>query len=543
MLHQRLGIVRQAAGTRQRGEELRIGDDQRHQIRPPVAEDDGLGDLGFEAEDALHLLGRDVVAAGIDDDVLLAVGDAQISVRIQHAHITRVQPAALQRLGGGDRIPEIALHDVGAAHEDLAVPGDPHLHPLERRPHRLDAAGTGRIAGDHRRGLGHAVALQHRQAQGHEEHAHLVGERCAARDHGLEPPAEALGHPAAHQPVEQPVLDALDRRERPLLVASAAQLHRPEEQPCPQAAAAFHLAPDALVQEFEQARHAGDDGGPRLDEVARELLHALGVVDARADGDGEVQPRGVLVGVGERQEGEEDLVAEPGPLQQADGTADVGEDVAVAEHHSLGPAAGARGVDEAGEIVRPGPLREVHLRRRLPLGQRLLPAHLAHVARRLVVAAVHAHHHAHPAHLLEGRVQAGEELGRGHDRRLRLAVLQQIGEIGRPVGGVGGHRHGPGAHDGEIGDAPLGAVLREQQHPLSGRDPRRGEKARKERRLAVHLRIGPGAPRVFALRQEQRGVAAPLTRACEGLQQVGSEVGKPHHPLADRCGRVRAAAA
>ena len=88
--------------------------------------------------------------------------------------------------------------------------------------------------------------------------------------------------------------------------------------------------------------------GPRLGHVRREVLDALGVIDLRADRDRQELADRVLVGVGERQEGEEDLVAEAEALEQSQSARAVGHDVAVGEHHALGRAAGARGVDEAG---------------------------------------------------------------------------------------------------------------------------------------------------------------------------------------------------
>ena len=69
-------------------------------MRPPVAVDDRLADLRLQQQDALDPLRRDVVAARVDDDVLLAVGDLEVAVGVDLADVAGVQPAVAQRLGG-----------------------------------------------------------------------------------------------------------------------------------------------------------------------------------------------------------------------------------------------------------------------------------------------------------------------------------------------------------------------------------------------------------------------------------------------------------
>ena len=86
----------------------------------------------------------------------------------------------------------IALHDQLAAHQDLAVLGDPDLGVLQRRADRVHLQARPRpVAADHRRRLGLAVALEQGEAERVEEDADLGIERRAARDHRLDPAAEA----------------------------------------------------------------------------------------------------------------------------------------------------------------------------------------------------------------------------------------------------------------------------------------------------------------------------------------------------------------
>ncbi len=99
-----------------------------------------------------------------------------------------------------------------------------------------------------------------------------------------------------------------------------------------------------------EPRHRRHDGRAHLEHVGGQDLDLLGEIDLRAERDREEHAAGVLVGMRQRQERQEHLVAEPDRLQQLHRAVAVGEDVAVRRHHALGQAAGARGVDEAGDI-------------------------------------------------------------------------------------------------------------------------------------------------------------------------------------------------
>ncbi len=97
----RIGIARPAraaspalpAALRPLRSHSRVRDEQRHEVRALVAVDHRLGDLRPLGQQALDPRRRDVVAAGVDDDVLLAIGDAQVAVGIDLADVAGVQPA------------------------------------------------------------------------------------------------------------------------------------------------------------------------------------------------------------------------------------------------------------------------------------------------------------------------------------------------------------------------------------------------------------------------------------------------------------------
>src|SRR6185312_10599853 len=97
---------------------------------------------------------RNHVAAGILDEVALAIGDLEVAVAVQLADIAGMEPAIADGPAGRFRIAPVAFHDIGATHQYLAVGGDAELDPVERRPDRIDLDPVGRIATDHRPGLG-----------------------------------------------------------------------------------------------------------------------------------------------------------------------------------------------------------------------------------------------------------------------------------------------------------------------------------------------------------------------------------------------------
>src|SRR5918998_213862 len=81
--------------------------------------DGGLHNGRMAGDDPFHLDRRDVLSAG-DDDVLVAVPDLDVAVRMPHGDVARVVPAALERLLGRFFVVEVAFHDHVAVHDDLA---------------------------------------------------------------------------------------------------------------------------------------------------------------------------------------------------------------------------------------------------------------------------------------------------------------------------------------------------------------------------------------------------------------------------------------
>ncbi|AKZ55655.1 hypothetical protein SAM23877_2606 [Streptomyces ambofaciens ATCC 23877] len=457
------------------------GDERRAEV-PVGAVDQDVGDVGADRlELALDLGRRDVLAAGGLDQVLLAVGDAQVAVGRELADVAGVEPAvALQHLGGllGQLV--VALHDAGAAQQDLAVVRDAHLGAGQRLADRAGAVGLAGIDEGRGGGLGEAVPLQDVDAGAGEEEADLRGEGGRAGHAGPQAAAEGLADLGVDELVGDGVLGAQAGRgargagalEVVLgdLRVLAGDPGGPLEDLVLGSAAGAGLGGDAVVDLLEDARDGRHVG--RLHD--RQVLDDL--VDAAVDG-GDVtgfdlaggehlaedvregQPQVLHVVLGD-QAGRGDRLRHVRP-------------VVVRETHPLGAAGGAGGVDEGGELVlgeRAHPLPD-QLRVRLQTGR--TPALQVVEGQHPVLAGVGT-----------GRVDHHDvgELGQ------LAALLPRLGELGGvlrdqdPALGVGEDvrrllgvglrvdrgRRGARAHDAEVGEDPLQPGGGGEGHALLG---------------------------------------------------------------------------
>ena len=71
--------------------------------------------------------GRDVLAAGRDDDLLLAAGDREEAVGVERAEVAGAEPAVVERRCRRLGVLPVLLEDVDALHLDLAVVGEPQV--------------------------------------------------------------------------------------------------------------------------------------------------------------------------------------------------------------------------------------------------------------------------------------------------------------------------------------------------------------------------------------------------------------------------------
>src|SRR6266403_361427 len=321
------------------GGEIGIGNEHSDEIGPAVAEYHRLGYFRLERQIAFDVRRRDRLAAGTLDEVALAVGDPDVAVIIEEADIAGLEPAVFEGSRGRFRVVPVALHDVVASHQDLTISGNLDPDPVEWRPDGIDLDAQGRVASDDRSRLGLAVALQQSDPDRQKEAADFGVERRAARYHRLEPTAEAPAqfgpNEAVEQRIEEPLVEAQRLRRQPL----APDRRGPVEHSPRETALALDTESDAPMQGFVEPWNGGHDRRPRFEHVGGERFCTFGKVDLGAERDREHQPRGVLIGVRQRQEIQKYLVAEAEDFEQEIGAAAIGENVAMAGHHPFGNAA------------------------------------------------------------------------------------------------------------------------------------------------------------------------------------------------------------
>ena len=168
-------------GHRGQREEMASLPDQHHLLENRVVEQGCLGLLGWE-----------LLAVGKHDDVLGTAADVDLAVA-DLDDVAGVEPAVgRQHLGGGLGVAPVALHHGGAAHQQFARLGDARFEPIEQLADRTRIVVVLAVAGDDRRRLGQAVALDHLQAQPDEGPCDAQFELRAARRGQAQPAAQFL---------------------------------------------------------------------------------------------------------------------------------------------------------------------------------------------------------------------------------------------------------------------------------------------------------------------------------------------------------------
>ena len=154
---------------------FRVQHDQGADIWPAVADGAGLPHQRVLLEQVLEVGRRDVLTAGGDDQLLLAVDDADVAVAVNGPDVAGVQPTVgVNCLCGLLWLLVVALGDVSAAHQQLAVIREGDLDAGVRDAHGPVSVGVeggreGRTDG----GLRHTPALYQVEADGLEELDHL----------------------------------------------------------------------------------------------------------------------------------------------------------------------------------------------------------------------------------------------------------------------------------------------------------------------------------------------------------------------------------
>ena len=308
---------------------------------------------GIVLSAASRLAGLMFLPPGRDDELLLAVDDAQVAVLVEQPHVPGVERAVgVEGLGRLVRVVEVAGEHVAAPAAHLAVVGQDHLDAGERPAHGPDPHRVG-VPGHRAGGLGQAVDLRHGHADG------PVPADQVRRDGG------GAGHRE---------LDRVEPHQPPHL----GERHLVEERPGGVVLGGGG-AGRAALDDGDGGRHrlveAGlglGVGGQRGLDAGVELLphpghpeHGLGVDLAGVGGDlrgvragGDLEPghAGQVVAghpLGHVRHGQVGDEPEAGEVeaQQVEVALGRPHDVAVRQHHALGRAGGPRRVDDGGQHV------------------------------------------------------------------------------------------------------------------------------------------------------------------------------------------------
>ncbi len=368
----------------------------------------------------------------------------------------------------------------------------------------------------HGRGLGEAVALADRQPQPDEGPRDLRVERRAPADRDSQPPPQAIEELRRDQrPQQRPQKEGGLPRPPPLppLEQVPPRAAREFEEAAPCRGGVLQLRLYGGVQALVDARHGNDRRGPHRPEVLREVRDGAREGHLRPRHHREVVAHRALEHVRQRQEREEHVTGEDVDAAQA--RKDVLQHVLVREHHALGTARGARGIDDRGQRA---PV-DGH---RGPDG-RLLGEPVGERAHDRIAGQVDLPHGNDADDAGQGCAHLGKPrqvLLALHHQQPRTGIVQAVGDVVRPVVDVDGHRDQALREGALVEPDPLLAVAQHDGHALS-----RGELLGREAcaHPADHprgLRPGVGLPRA-ALR-----VVFQVGRGAGGKRHAPGEGGR-----------------
>ena len=354
----------------------------------------------------------------------------------------------------------VLVEHPGAAVEHLALVGELELDVREGPPHRLRVHLAVGLDGDEDGSLRLTVELLDVDADRPVEVEDVGADRLTrgvGEMHSRE--AEGVAERAVDEEVAEPVAEAVAEGHRLAVEEpfpdAARNAHEVVEHPLLEPARVLHPDHDVRQQVLVDARRREVEGGADLPEVGHHRGRALRAVDAEAGEVGLPVGEDVVADPGHRQVGEDVLVRaealELGPRPR------LPEHVVVGQHHPLGPAGGARGVeDDAG--IRPRPLRdfgpeEVGIGLVVPLAVGLDVAEVADEVRIVVPEALRpeVHDGLDAGNLLADLEELVDLLLVLDHREARPAVLDHVGQLvrdrvlihgnGDPAEGLGGtHR-------------------------------------------------------------------------------------------------------
>src|SRR5262245_58887233 len=126
-------------------------------------DDRTIADLGLQLENSLEIIGVNIHSGCGDDDVLRPALEVQIAILVHFGNVAGVEPSIVR--GGYDSAFPITRRDILAAHHDFSLLADLHFLARKRLSDRASPNFERVIHGYERSGLGHPVALNHREAE------------------------------------------------------------------------------------------------------------------------------------------------------------------------------------------------------------------------------------------------------------------------------------------------------------------------------------------------------------------------------------------
>ncbi|GIX61885.1 peptidase M15, putative [Babesia caballi] len=340
-----------------------------------VAGDKDLADQGAPDQNALHPLGRNVLALHELEQVLPAVNDLDGAIRQKLGDVPGEQPPVVEGLVSGVLVPEVAAGHVVAADQQLAARvgvrdevlelGQGFQPELERREGPADVRGV-RLAGGVDEGasssLGEAVAGNDVGAENAPDL--VVGGRRKRRRASHHPPdvaAEERRELLKDDPVPEGVPAVAGGADAPQLGVEGRA-----EEPLDDAGLPRDIGEDLVVDAEEEPRHADEHGGLERLEVLEDVADVAAVdADAAAHENAGVDVD-ALVHVGERQVAEvalDGVHAHAAHLGEGAGDdGDGGGHLPLGENDALWHARGAGSVGNGVDHLRSGRPEGHHIR-------------------------------------------------------------------------------------------------------------------------------------------------------------------------------------
>ena len=239
---------------------------------------------------------------------------------------------------------------------------------------------------------------------------------------------------------------------------------------------------DRRVDAFVDARHRNQHGRPLAQEVFAQQRHRAREYHARTGHHGQVITAGALKHMRQRQKRKEHISGADGHHSEAG--VGIAHDVAVTEHHPLRFACGTRGIDDGRQRIRVG--GQMTCRATVfgePLRNRSQTRFVNRLCQRLDDEDTHQ-----TTQLLAQAGKALPLLERAEDDDLATGIVEDVGDIVRPVLRVERHHHQAEAECCLIEHHPFGRIAHHHGDTVASLQTIAFQRRLPTRHLAINLR-------------------------------------------------------